>query len=352
MTKGDRLAAILITLQSRELVRAQELAERFEVSVRTIYRDMQALSEAGVPVMAIPGTGGGYRLMDGYRLPAPPAHLHHRGGPRPAPGPDRSGPDGTGALCRGGPAGYGPDLGRLARACAGGRALHGAVDGCPGLGSHAAQGTDVAGDVARRPLDPTAGPAALPEAPGRGGRVAAGGSLRDRVRFWALVRAGVVPPPAGAPDLPPGPHRGGRAAERILRAAQGVCHGGVGRGVLLPARRGPGLRDGPLSRRADGGEGGQRPPLPGPARPAGKRVGGHHHLPELRHRLGGRTAPEVRWRRGGGAPARAAGDGGHLSPEGAPSLRGPGPGDRDGRNPHPMIPHARRGPEFPAGWLR
>lgn len=59
MTKGDRLAAILITLQSRELVRAQELAERFEVSVRTIYRDMQALSEAGVPVMAIPGTGGG-----------------------------------------------------------------------------------------------------------------------------------------------------------------------------------------------------------------------------------------------------------------------------------------------------
>ncbi|NMA70582.1 MAG: YafY family transcriptional regulator [Firmicutes bacterium] len=69
MTKGDRLAAILITLQSRELVRAQELAERFEVSVRTIYRDMQALSEAGVPVMAIPGTGGGYRLMDGYRLP-------------------------------------------------------------------------------------------------------------------------------------------------------------------------------------------------------------------------------------------------------------------------------------------
>lgn len=69
MTKGDRLAAILITLQSRELVRAQDLAERFEVSVRTIYRDMEALSEAGVPVMAIPGTGGGYRLMEGYRLP-------------------------------------------------------------------------------------------------------------------------------------------------------------------------------------------------------------------------------------------------------------------------------------------
>ena len=69
MTKGDRLAAILITLQSRELVRAQDLAERFEVSVRTIYRDMEALSQAGVPVMAIPGTGGGYRLMEGYRLP-------------------------------------------------------------------------------------------------------------------------------------------------------------------------------------------------------------------------------------------------------------------------------------------
>ncbi|BAS29286.1 helix-turn-helix transcriptional regulator [Limnochorda pilosa] len=69
MTKGDRLAAILIVLQSRDLVRAEDLARRFEVSVRTIYRDVEALSEAGVPVMAIPGTGGGYRLMEGYRLP-------------------------------------------------------------------------------------------------------------------------------------------------------------------------------------------------------------------------------------------------------------------------------------------
>src|SRR5690554_6528674 len=69
MTKGDRLAAILIVLQSRDLVRAEDLAKRFEVSVRTIYRDMEALSEAGVPVMSISGAGGGYRLMEGYRLP-------------------------------------------------------------------------------------------------------------------------------------------------------------------------------------------------------------------------------------------------------------------------------------------
>src|SRR5690349_17141247 len=48
---------------------AAALAEELEVSVRTIYRDMEALSMAGVPVYAEPGPGGGCRLMSGYRSP-------------------------------------------------------------------------------------------------------------------------------------------------------------------------------------------------------------------------------------------------------------------------------------------
>lgn len=48
MNRTDRLLAIVLELQSRKIVRAEELAERFETSVRTIYRDMQALSEANV----------------------------------------------------------------------------------------------------------------------------------------------------------------------------------------------------------------------------------------------------------------------------------------------------------------
>lgn len=48
-------------------MRAQDFAERFEISERTVYRDMQALSEVGVPIVALPGEG--YRLMEGYYLP-------------------------------------------------------------------------------------------------------------------------------------------------------------------------------------------------------------------------------------------------------------------------------------------
>jgi predicted DNA-binding transcriptional regulator YafY len=58
---------ILLELQARGDLRAEDLAHTFEVSVRTIYRDVEALCETGVPVVATPGKG--YRLMDGYFLP-------------------------------------------------------------------------------------------------------------------------------------------------------------------------------------------------------------------------------------------------------------------------------------------
>lgn len=67
MNKTDRLLAIVLELQGRQVVRAEDLAARFETSVRTIYRDIQALSEAGVPVIGTTGTG--YSLMEGYFLP-------------------------------------------------------------------------------------------------------------------------------------------------------------------------------------------------------------------------------------------------------------------------------------------
>ncbi|MGH2585129.1 MAG: helix-turn-helix transcriptional regulator [Dehalococcoidia bacterium] len=67
MNRTDRLVGILLELQARGELRAEDLARTFEVSVRSVYRDMQALSETGVPVVATPGKG--YRLMEGYFLP-------------------------------------------------------------------------------------------------------------------------------------------------------------------------------------------------------------------------------------------------------------------------------------------
>lgn len=64
----DRISALLIQLQSRPMVKASEMAERFDVSVRTIYRDMRTLSEAGVPICG--NSGVGYSLIEGYRLPS------------------------------------------------------------------------------------------------------------------------------------------------------------------------------------------------------------------------------------------------------------------------------------------
>lgn len=67
MNRIDRLTAILIHLQSRRLVKAQDLADRFNISLRTVYRDVKALEESGVPVIG--EAGQGYTLMEGYRLP-------------------------------------------------------------------------------------------------------------------------------------------------------------------------------------------------------------------------------------------------------------------------------------------
>lgn len=67
MNRTDRLLAIVLELQRAGKRRAEDLAATFETSTRTIYRDMEALSEAGVPIIAVPGQG--YALMAGYFLP-------------------------------------------------------------------------------------------------------------------------------------------------------------------------------------------------------------------------------------------------------------------------------------------
>lgn len=63
----SRLTAILTQLQAKQLVTASELAVKFTVSIRTIYRDIRALEEAGIPVVTEEGKG--YTLMEGYRIP-------------------------------------------------------------------------------------------------------------------------------------------------------------------------------------------------------------------------------------------------------------------------------------------
>ena len=66
--RASRLLSILASLDARGLVSATDLASECEVSVRTIYRDIEALSTAGIPVYSERGSDGGYRMLEGYRL--------------------------------------------------------------------------------------------------------------------------------------------------------------------------------------------------------------------------------------------------------------------------------------------
>jgi predicted DNA-binding transcriptional regulator YafY len=65
--RASRLLSVVLLLQDRGRLTAQQIADELDVSVRTVYRDIEALGEAGVPVYAELGVNGGYQLVDGYR---------------------------------------------------------------------------------------------------------------------------------------------------------------------------------------------------------------------------------------------------------------------------------------------
>ena len=66
--KVDRLVSIIMTLLDKKRIGAQELADMFEVSPRTIYRDIDAINMAGVPIRSISGVGGGFEIMPEYKI--------------------------------------------------------------------------------------------------------------------------------------------------------------------------------------------------------------------------------------------------------------------------------------------
>ncbi len=65
--RASRLVSLLLLLQARGRLTAQQMADELEVSVRTVYRDVASLHEAGIPLYGDAGPAGGYRLLDGYR---------------------------------------------------------------------------------------------------------------------------------------------------------------------------------------------------------------------------------------------------------------------------------------------
>jgi predicted DNA-binding transcriptional regulator YafY len=69
--RADRLLSALLLLQAHRRMTGRELAERLEVSMRTVHRDMEALSAAGVPVLALRGAQGGWQLAEDWRAPVP-----------------------------------------------------------------------------------------------------------------------------------------------------------------------------------------------------------------------------------------------------------------------------------------
>lgn len=64
----DRMLGIVVLLLNRDKISARNLAERFEVSVRTIYRDIEAINMAGIPIVSSSGNNGGFGIMENYRL--------------------------------------------------------------------------------------------------------------------------------------------------------------------------------------------------------------------------------------------------------------------------------------------
>ena len=66
--KIDRLISIIMILLDKKRIAAQELADKFEVSPRTIYRDIDAINMAGIPIRSTPGAGGGFEIMQDYKI--------------------------------------------------------------------------------------------------------------------------------------------------------------------------------------------------------------------------------------------------------------------------------------------
>ena len=66
--KIDRLISIIMVLLDKKRISAQSLADMFEVSLRTIYRDIDAIDLAGIPIRSVSGVGGGFEIMPKYKV--------------------------------------------------------------------------------------------------------------------------------------------------------------------------------------------------------------------------------------------------------------------------------------------